>query len=256
MLTWKCHIDYVASKLSKVVGIFIKIRHYLPKHILSTLYYTFAYPYLIYCNILWASTYVSNLKRLDIIQKKLIRIITFSMPYCHSSPLFKKLKFLAQLTCQSAELILWSSVRRPSSVVRPSVNNSHFRLLLQNRWPDPLQTWQGCALGGSLPSLFKWSRSSDFWIFYEFFCSFFGKILKNLLLRNRLANCFEIAQGHFWVPLDLNLFTRWRCDFFLFFYDFFHEKPIFVFFSRTKSQNCSKPFLMQSLYLVQPSLFK
>ena len=41
--------------------------------------------------------------------------------------------------------------------------------------PDSLQTWWGCALGGSLPSLFKWSRSSDFWIFYEFFCSFLGK---------------------------------------------------------------------------------
>ena len=116
------------------------------------------------------------------------------------------------------------------------VNNSHFRLLLKKRQPDPLQTWWGCALGGSLPSLFKWSWSIDFWIFYEFFCSFLGKILKNLLLRNRLANCFEIAQGHFWVPLDLNLFTRWRCNFFLFFEEFLHVFAIFDFFSRTIAQ--------------------
>ena len=124
---------------------------------------------------------------------------------------------------------------------RPSVRQQlHFRLLLQNRQPDYLQTWWGCTLGGSLPSLFKWSRSSDFCIFHDLFGSFFGKILKNLLLRNRLTNCFETTHGHTWGPLDLNLFTRWRCDFFIFFYDLFRTKPIFVFFSRTKVQNWSK----------------
>ena len=114
--------------------------------------------------------------------------------------------------------------------------NSHFRLLLRNRQPEILQTWWGCALGGSLPSLFKWSWSNDFWIFYEFFCSFLGKILKNLLLQNRLANCFEIAQGHIWGPPDLKLFNRWRCDFFQFFYEFFCVFAIFDFFSKTVTQ--------------------
>jgi len=132
---------------------------------------------------------------------------------------------------KSAELLGWSIVRRPSSsVVRPQL---HFRLLFLNRWLDFHQTWWWCALGGSLPSLFKWFCSSDFWIFYEFFCSFFEQILKNLLLRNRLANCFEITQGDTWEPLDLNLFSRWRCDFFQFFNEFLCVFAIFDFFSKT-----------------------
>ena len=112
----------------------------------------------------------------------------------------------------------------------------NFRLLLQNHWPDPLQTWWGCGLGGSLPSLFKWTQSSDFWIFYEFFCSFFGKILKNHLLRNHFSNCFEIAYGHFWGPPNLNLFNRWRCNFLTFFYEFLCVFAIFDFFSETMYQ--------------------
>ena len=72
-----------------------------------------------------------------------------------------------------------------------------------------------------------------FFIFYEFFYSFFGQILKNLLLRNCSPNCFDITHGHFWGPLVVNLFTRRRCDFFLFFDDFLYVLAIFDFFSRT-----------------------
>ena len=55
---------------------------------------------------------------------------------------------------------------------------SHFLLLLQNRQPDSLQTWWQCTFGGCLRSLYKWSCSSDFCIFCEFFCSFLGANLK------------------------------------------------------------------------------
>ena len=49
-LTWKSHIDYIGKKLSKSLGIISKAQHVLKKDILINLYYTFAYPYLIYCN--------------------------------------------------------------------------------------------------------------------------------------------------------------------------------------------------------------
>ena len=37
-LTWKCHINYVANKLSKQNGILNRLKHILPKEILQTLY--------------------------------------------------------------------------------------------------------------------------------------------------------------------------------------------------------------------------
>ena len=82
------HIDYICKKLSKCTAILLKARKVLGKCCLTTLYYTFAYPYFIYCNHVWGNTYQTNLDRLMIIQKKLIRIITGSPYRAHTEPLF------------------------------------------------------------------------------------------------------------------------------------------------------------------------
>jgi len=130
-----------------------------------------------------------------------------------------------------------------------NMTNVNFRLLLKNCQPDSLQTWWGCTLGGWLLILVTRWRCDHFLIFYEFLCSFFGKILKNLLLRNRQADFFEITQEHSWGGLDLNLFTRGRCDFCSNFLWFFCVKAIFDFFSRTKVQISSKSTPIYSLCL-------
>ena len=71
------HISYIASKIlkkflycySKSIGIILRSSSYLFKSSLKTLYYGLVYPYLQYCNIVWASTYQSNLNRIVILQK-------------------------------------------------------------------------------------------------------------------------------------------------------------------------------------------
>lgn len=87
-LTWKSHIDYMSSKLSKCVGILAKCRKTLYKSALISLYYSFAYPYLIYCNHVWGNNYQINLEKIFILQKKLIRIVTCSPYRAHTEPLF------------------------------------------------------------------------------------------------------------------------------------------------------------------------
>ena len=69
-LNWKCHIDYIAKKLSKCVGILSRARCYLPKECLINLYYTFAYPYFTYCIHVWGNTYSTYLDKLIKMQKK------------------------------------------------------------------------------------------------------------------------------------------------------------------------------------------
>ena len=50
--------------------------------------------YLTYCNMIWASTYDSRLRRLIIFQKRTVRVIA-GVPRCvHSGPLFTNLKLL------------------------------------------------------------------------------------------------------------------------------------------------------------------
>ena len=58
------------------------------------LYYMLIYPYLYYGNIIWCSTYQTNLYRLKVLQKRIIRIITNSKYDAHTAPLFQELKLL------------------------------------------------------------------------------------------------------------------------------------------------------------------
>ena len=52
-----------------------------------SLYYSFAFPYFIYCNHVWGSTYQTNLNNVVFVQKKLILIITCSPFRAHTEPL-------------------------------------------------------------------------------------------------------------------------------------------------------------------------
>ena len=67
-LTWKNHIEYACKKLCKCVGILAKAQKKLHKSSLLTLYYSFAFPYFIYCNHVWGNTYQTNLRSLVLVQ--------------------------------------------------------------------------------------------------------------------------------------------------------------------------------------------
>ena len=45
-LEWKTHVNFIAAKISKSVGLLYKAKYYLPSKSLLTLYYAFIYPYL------------------------------------------------------------------------------------------------------------------------------------------------------------------------------------------------------------------
>lgn len=77
-LNFKHHIEYLVKKLSKYVGLFFKLRHLLPQAILLTLYKTLFEPHLNYCNIIWCNTSHTYLKKLEILQKKVICAISWS----------------------------------------------------------------------------------------------------------------------------------------------------------------------------------
>ena len=60
----------------------------------TALYYSLVYPYLTYCSTVWTSTYVTNLNRIFLLQKRAVRAITNSNYLAHSAPLFSDLKIL------------------------------------------------------------------------------------------------------------------------------------------------------------------
>ena len=95
-LNWAAHIAHFKSKLSKCVGILIKARPCLSRKCLLDLYYSFAYPYLIYCVKLWGHAGDRLLHAIFLVQKKIERIITFSAFLAHrpTAPIFLNLRFL------------------------------------------------------------------------------------------------------------------------------------------------------------------
>ena len=93
-LSWKPHIAHTANKISKSIGILRKSSFYLKSSTLLTLYYSMIYPYLQYCNMIWASTFPSNLNRIVILQKRAIRIVSKSGFLAHTTPIFKDTQIL------------------------------------------------------------------------------------------------------------------------------------------------------------------
>ena len=47
-LTWKHHIDTVSLKINKTVGLFAKLRHFVPRQILLKIYQSLIYPHITY----------------------------------------------------------------------------------------------------------------------------------------------------------------------------------------------------------------
>ena len=93
-LSWKFHINHICKKVSKSTGVIYRSRFLLSMKTKLSLYYTLIYPYLTYCNVVWSSTYVTNVKRLFLIQKRLVRALTNADFTAHTAPLFYRLNLL------------------------------------------------------------------------------------------------------------------------------------------------------------------
>ena len=93
-LSWKIHINYISKKISKSVGIIYRSRFLLTSATKLALYYSLIYPYLTYCNIVWFSTYETNVKRIYLLQNRAVRAMSNSDYRAHSAPLFRKLNIL------------------------------------------------------------------------------------------------------------------------------------------------------------------
>ncbi len=88
-LAWKVHITEICKKISKSIGIISRLKSVFPNEILRTLYCSLILPYLSYGN-----TSQSNLYKIKVLQKKVIRIIAKCHFRAHTAPLFKQYNLL------------------------------------------------------------------------------------------------------------------------------------------------------------------
>ena len=92
-MNWNTHINYIASKISRTVGILYRFKDIYPQSVLLTLYNTLILPHFHYCLLLWGSSIKEN-HPLHMLQKKAVRIIDNSHYIAHTEPICKVYRLL------------------------------------------------------------------------------------------------------------------------------------------------------------------
>ena len=93
-LDWNQHIQELNKKLNRANGILSKLRYNTPLDICLQVYYAIFYSYLIFgCNV-WGFTSEENIKSIQVLQNKCLRIMTFAPYYSNVDKTYLDLKLL------------------------------------------------------------------------------------------------------------------------------------------------------------------
>ena len=89
-LNWKPHIDKIANKISRSIGILNKHKNFIPLESKLHIYSSLVLSYLNFGILSWGY----KCDRIVKLQKKAVRIISLSKYNAHTEPIFKNLRLL------------------------------------------------------------------------------------------------------------------------------------------------------------------
>ena len=93
-LSWKYHIGYIASKVSRLIGIIAKLRFFVPVNTLINIYKSLILPHLTYGIVLWGQAAKCHIDKILKLQKRAIRLIYSAHYRSHGIPLFQSASIL------------------------------------------------------------------------------------------------------------------------------------------------------------------
>ena len=121
--------------------IFFKIRHLLPTGVLVSLYYSLFVSFLQYGIIVWGLIYDTYTKPIYLLQKKVVRSISFKNFSSPSTPIFYDLKILK---CNDLlQLKLLTFVYEPVNLITPTPFHNFFDMLSTVQQYDTRQARKG-----------------------------------------------------------------------------------------------------------------
>ena len=94
-LNWNHHAEFLLTKLSFAAGAMYKIRKYLSVKTLKLIYHSLAGSYLQYGIAAWSNCSSTMLNKLQSMQNKIIRYMTYSQPDANVDHHYKSLKILS-----------------------------------------------------------------------------------------------------------------------------------------------------------------
>ena len=77
-LSSKHHVSNISKKVSRSIGIMYKLRPFLPLNVLKNVYYSLVYSHIVYAIEVWGSALKTEMDKILILQKKAMRLMTFT----------------------------------------------------------------------------------------------------------------------------------------------------------------------------------
>ncbi len=132
-LNWSFHINLLATKLSRAIGMLAKIRHYVTLRTLHSIYFGIFSSLLTYGSQIFGQITNKHFHRLECLQNKALRIINFAKYRDSAKPLYKQSKILRisdYIKLQNF-LLVWDDVKGQLPVAltntfNPVVNHHNY----------------------------------------------------------------------------------------------------------------------------------
>ena len=85
-LDWKPHLNSIGIKVARVIGLLRKLKYTLPIQVLRSIYNPLILTHMHYAFLAWET----KCHKIELLQKKALRIIFSKSPIAHTEPLVKK----------------------------------------------------------------------------------------------------------------------------------------------------------------------
>ena len=93
-LSWKIHVNTLSIKLARANGIISKLRHFVTIDSCKSIYHAIFNSHVLYGALIWQFTSIENISKINILQKKCVRLMTFSDFRAPTNNLFYNLNIL------------------------------------------------------------------------------------------------------------------------------------------------------------------
>ena len=78
------NIQVLHNKLSRAVGIILKVKNFFPKNVLTVICHAMFNSHLLYCITIWTSTFSTHLNSIRVLQNKAVKLLA-GIHWRHSS---------------------------------------------------------------------------------------------------------------------------------------------------------------------------
>ena len=103
-----CTINYECiKKVSKTIGIIAKLRHFVPLHVLLTLYCSLILPYISYGTCAWGHAAEMHLHKLLVLQDRALRLMFWTKKSCSSVVFRNKTVAISFLLFEQISLLMY-----------------------------------------------------------------------------------------------------------------------------------------------------